>query len=58
MRSRGDISDETLDYFLVKKPRLGRFYLLPKIHRRFRNVLGRPLISSSITLFDLLLVYM
>ena len=29
--NRGGISDETLDYFLVNKPKLGRFYLLPNI---------------------------
>ena len=33
-RNRKDISDETLDYFLVNNPKLGRFYLLPKIHKR------------------------
>ena len=47
IRSRGDISDETLDYFLVNNPRLGRFYLLPKIHKRLHNVTGRPVISNS-----------
>jgi len=44
---RGDISRETLDYFLVNNPRLGRFYLLPKIHKRLQNVPGRPVISNS-----------
>ena len=47
IRSRGDISDETLDYFLVNNPKFGRFYLLPKIHKRLRNVPGRPVISNS-----------
>ena len=28
---RRDISDSTLDYFLVNNPKLGRFYLLPEI---------------------------
>ena len=46
-RSRGDISDETLDYFLVNNPKLDRFYLLPKIHKRLHNVPGRPVISNS-----------
>ena len=45
IRDRRDISDSTLDYFLVNNPKLGRFYLLPKIHKRFQNVPGRPVIS-------------
>ena len=47
IRNRGDISDETLDCFLVNNPKLGRFYLLPKIHKRLHNVPGRPAISNS-----------
>ena len=47
MRDRKDISDETLDYFLVNNPKLGKFYLLPKIHKRLYNVPGRPVISNS-----------
>ena len=47
IRNRGDISDETLDYFLVNNPKLGRFYLLPKIHKRLHNVPGRPVIFNS-----------
>ena len=35
---RGDISRETLDYFLINNPKLGRFYLLPKIHKRLHSV--------------------
>ena len=34
LRNRGDISHETLGYFSVNNPILGRFYLLPKIHKR------------------------
>ena len=47
IRNRRDISDETLDYFLVNNPKLGRFYLLPKIHKRLHNVPVRPVISNS-----------
>ena len=47
VRKRGDISDKTLDYFLVNNPKLGRFYLLPKIHKRLHDVPGRPVISNS-----------
>ena len=32
IRNKGYINDETLDYFLVNKPKLGRFCLLSKIH--------------------------
>ena len=34
---------------LVKNPQLGRFYLLPKIHKRMTNVAGRPVISNNRT---------
>ena len=46
IRERGDIDDQTLDYFMVNNPRLGRFYLLPKIHKRLSNVPGRPVVSN------------
>ena len=46
VKVRGDVSDEILKYFLVKNPRVGRFYLLPKIHKRLHNVPGRPVISN------------
>ena len=47
IRNRSGISDETLDYFLENNPKLGRFYLLPKIHKRLHNVPGRPVLSNS-----------
>ena len=47
IKTRGDIKDEALDYFLVNSPRLGRFYLFPKINKRLHNVPGGPVISSS-----------
>ena len=47
VRDRRDISNNTLDYFLVNNPKLGRFYLLPKIHKRLEIVLGQPVISNS-----------
>ena len=47
IRGKRDISDSTLDYFLVNNPKLGRFYLLPKIHKRLQNVPGRPVIPNS-----------
>lgn len=47
VKSRGDISQKVLDFFEVENPKLGRFYLLPKIHKRLENVPGRPVISNS-----------
>ena len=47
LRNRGDISHETLDYFSVNNPKLGRFYLLPKVHKRLHGVPGKPVISNS-----------
>ena len=46
VRSRNDIDDKTLEYLMVNDPRLGRFYLLPKIHKRLFAVPGRPVISN------------
>ena len=46
VKKRGDASSETLGYFLVNYPKLGRFYLLPKIHKSLHNAPGRPVISN------------
>ena len=46
IRKRGDLSQDTLNYFLVKDPKFVRFYLLPKIHKRLYDVPGRPVISN------------
>ena len=43
---KGYISSKNLEYLVVPRPRLGRFYLLPKIHKRLENVPGRPVISN------------
>ena len=42
-----EIEQKIMNYLTVKKPQLGRFYLLPKIHKRTMNVPGRPVISNS-----------
>ena len=47
VKNRGDIPNGTLEYFFVNKPKLGRFYLLPKIYKRLHNFPGRPVISIS-----------
>ena len=47
MFNRKEISKKVRYYLLNKKPQLGRFYLLPKIHKRTENVPGRPVISNN-----------
>ena len=47
LRNRGYISHEGLDDFSVNNPKLGRFYLLSKIHKRLHDVPGTPVISNS-----------
>ena len=39
---KGYISSKNVEYLVVSRPLLGRFYLLPKIHERLENVPGRP----------------
>ena len=46
IRKRGDLSQNTLTYFLVNDPKFARFYLLPKIHKRLYDVPRRPEISG------------
>ena len=46
IRIWGDLRNDTLNYFLVKDPKIARFYFLPKIHKRLRNVPGIPVISN------------
>ena len=46
LRKRGDISNETLDYFSVNNSKLGRFYLLSKIHKSFMMCLGDLLFQT------------
>ena len=46
IRLQGDLSKDNLNYFLGQDPKFARFYLLPKIHRRLRDVPGRPVISN------------
>ena len=47
MLSRKEIDKKIMEYLIKKKPQLGRFYLLPKIHKRTFNVPGRPVISNN-----------
>ena len=47
IKNRMEVPSETLDYFSINNPKIGRFYLLPKMHKRLHNVPGRPVISNS-----------
>ena len=42
-----EIDQKIMNYLTVKKPQLGRFYLLPKIHKRTMNVPGRPVTTND-----------
>ena len=46
IRLRGDLSKDTVDYFLVKYPKFARLYWLPKIHKKLHDESGRPVISN------------
>ena len=46
IRIRGDLYNDTLNYFLVKDLKFARFYLLPKIDTRLPNVPDRPVIYN------------
>ena len=37
-----EIDQKIMNYLTIKKPQLGRFYLLPNIHKRTVNYLGKP----------------
>ena len=37
----------TFDIYIYNELKFGRFYLLPKIHKRLHSVPGRPIISNS-----------
>ena len=45
---RGDLSQNTLNYFSVKHPKFARFYLLPKIHKQLHDVPGRPVFLTVV----------
>ena len=44
MKNLKIITEKNFDYLNVKHPKAGRFYLLPKIHKK--NIPGRPICSS------------
>ena len=46
IRIRGDLSNDRLNYFLIKDPKFARFYLLPKIWKHLHRAPGGPVISN------------
>ena len=46
LMKEGHINEKNRKYLLNPRPRLGRFYLLPKIHKTLEKVPGRPIISN------------
>ena len=46
VKNTDDITNETLEYFFTNKLKLGKFYLLPNIHKRL-HVPGRLVICNS-----------
>ena len=49
MIRKKEVDEKPADYLYIKQPQLGRFYLLPKIHKRTTSVPGRPVISNNST---------
>ena len=47
MFNQKEENNKVRDYLIMKKPQLGRFYLLPKIHKRTSNIPGHPVISNN-----------
>ena len=46
IRIRGDISNDRLNYFLIKDPKFAGFCLLPKIWKHLHRVPGGRVISN------------
>ena len=56
IRKRGDLSADSIKYFMVKDPKFARFYLLPKIHKRlemFQDDLLFGIVGSILKTFQL-----
>ena len=49
LKRRGYLTEKQMKYFTYEfktATNFGKLYLLPKIHKRLHNVLGRPVISN------------
>ena len=46
MLHKKDIDKKVMNYLIKKKPQLGQFYILPKVHKRTFIIPGRPVISN------------
>ena len=58
MISKREIDEKLAYYIYIKQIQLGRFYLLPKIHKRTTSVPGRPVISNNSTATENILVFL
>ena len=52
MIRKKEIDKIPADYLYIRQPQLGKFYLLPKIHKRTTSVPGRPAISNNSTVTE------
>ena len=58
MLNRKEIDKKIMDYLLIKRPQLGGFYLLPKIHKRTSNIPGRPVVANNGTATENVLAFL
>ena len=58
MLKKKEIDKKLYDYLFIKRPQLGKFYLLPKIHKRLNSVPGRPVISNNNTATENISAYL
>lgn len=54
---QGLITADVLQVLTNDSPRVPIFYLIPKIHKRLDNPLGRPIVSGMDSIFQPLAIY-
>ena len=52
LKKKAVITENKKQFNFKKATNVGKLYLLPKIHKRLSNVLGRPVISNCVTLTE------